>query len=153
MQRAAALQWERERLVCSVAATASPLGGNVRAVALYQPSGEQPLRAPLRLHLMAAPRWLTHAWRRRVARASVHRIMCAQLMHAEVTHLFTLSVVTSELIFSRPPYQVAMSRSDTLCCLCIDSALTNAFTSNMEHHLDSIDRGSTWGQANRACLG
>lgn len=35
-----ALQRGRKHLVCSVAATTSPPGGNVKAVALHKPSGE-----------------------------------------------------------------------------------------------------------------
>lgn len=56
------LQRGRKRLACGVASAASLLGGNVTGVAAYKPSGEQPLRASLCLHLTDAPRRLsTHA--------------------------------------------------------------------------------------------
>lgn len=66
----------RKCCVCSVAATASALCGNVTAVALCKPSGEQSLRASPCLHFTSAPRWLPNT--------SLHAIMCWSCMHSHM---------------------------------------------------------------------
>lgn len=158
----------RKCCVCSVAATASALWGNVTAVALGKPSGEQSLRASPCLHFTSAPRWLTNT--------SLHAIMCWSCMHSHMHarlyvtcrtsfYSHSLVVVTWEIIFTGGPHKVTVSQFDTLWCAALSStacaatlilynARANAFTSNGErhHYLNTIDRGPTWGQANRACL-
>lgn len=99
----------RKCCVCSVAATASALCGNVTAVALCKPSGEQSLRASPCLHFTSAPRWLPNT--------SLHAIMCWSCMHSHMHarlyvtcrtsfYSHSLVVVTWEIIFTGGPHKV-----------------------------------------------
>lgn len=97
----------------------------------------------------------------------MHSHMHARLYVTCKTSFYShsLVVVTWEIIFTGGPHKVTVSQFDTLWCAALSSAAcaptlilynagANAFTSNGEHqqHLDTIDLGPTWGQANRACL-
>lgn len=106
-------------------------GGNVRAVAVYKPSGERALRGCVYTSLMHQGDSHTHE----VAHGSAHVSSVAQL---------ALYVSSNSSSSHRE------SQCDSpLCCLggSIDCVCADAFTSDGERRLDSIDQGSTWGQS------